>query len=712
MEAEPRRKPTLRFTFASVLFAGVLITAITIIALSYFSSKANTLTVADGMMQQVAHLAHERITRYLEPVAQTVEMTHDHFEAGILDVDDLADNEEYFFSVLEAFPTVSMMNFGNEADEFIMVRRAEDGSLLTKLVTVNGSMRTDERFHREPGAGCRDVARVEYMADDGYRATQRPWYTGAAESGQLFWSDAYVFWSDQRPGITASIPITASEQTMGVLAFDVDIIEFSHFLASLDLGEGGRIMILDADGRIVASPNVDDLVAQREGPDGVEYVLQHASDTSLPEVVALTETQQFRDVARVEPEETATEDRTSMLRVEVDGQVFLGVARSVHLAPNRDWTILVSVPEDTLLAAVKANNNRNILTSIGLLLVALVVTLLVSRSLSRSLYQLEAESKLISSFDFNARPAIDTRFREVHQVYDAFEGLRTALRGLVKYLPLKLVQVLLSERIEPELGSKKQSVTILFSDVANFTTISEEMDPTEMSKRLGEYFAALTACVEGEQGTVIQYVGDTIMAVWGAPHPVRDPAKRACAAALKMQRSVESLWKNDDFPAFSTRIGIHTAEVAVGHFGSPDRLYYGAVGDGVNQAARLEGANKTYGTEICVSEAVRADLGNDFSVRRLDVVALKGKQKPSTLFEVMGRNNDVEPTRAELAVRYEAALDFYLDRRFDEAVRTLYELLAQDADDEAARLLLIRSEEYRKSPPGDDWDGVYAMTTK
>ena len=708
MAAEAKRKPTLRFTFASVLFIAVLVTAVTIIGLSYFSSKSNTLTVSEDMMRQVAHLAHERITRYLEPVAQTVEMTHDHFVAGILDVDDLADNEEYFYSVLEAFPTVSMMNFGNEAEEFIMVRREQDESLTTKLVTIEGATRTDQRFHRQPGASRGDVSRVELVPDDGYRPTQRPWYVGAAESGALFWSDAYVFWSDQRPGITASIPVATSGRTRGVLAFDVDIIDFSHFLASLDLGEGGRIMILDAEGRIVASPNVDDLVGQREGPDGIAYVLRNVSDTSLPEIVAFTETDEFREAAQSgEGEQVAT-----MLRVDVGGEIYLGVVRRVHLAPNRDWNILVSVPEDTLLAAVKSNNRRTIAISVALLLLALGLTIVVSRSLSRSLYQLEAESKLISSFDFTDRPPIDTRFREVHQVYDAFGGLRTALRGLVKYLPLKLVQVLLSKRIEPELGSEKRAVTILFSDVADFTTISEQMDPMEMSQRLGRYLAALTDIIESYQGTVVQYVGDTIMAVWGAPDPVEDHAREACEAAIEMQKAVSSLWEDDEFPTFHTRIGIHTGQVAVGHFGSPDRLYYGAVGDGVNHAARLEGVNKTYGTSICVSDATREQIGEGLSLRRLDVVVLKGKKKPSALFELLGDAEDVDPERLQRAQQYESAFDAYLERRFDEAVAKLGKLLAEDAGDVATQLLMKRCGAYLSSPPGDDWDGVFIMRTK
>ena len=711
MTPETKRKPTLRFTFASVLFVAVLVTAITIIGLSYISSKSNTLTVSEDMMRQVAHLAHERITRYLEPVGQTVEMTHDHFAAGILDGDDLAANEEYFFSVLEAFPTVSMMNFGNEQEEFIMVRRLPDESLMTKLVTVEGASRTDQRFHRQPGASCGDVSSVELVPDDGYRPTQRPWYVGAAESGELFWSDAYVFWSDQRPGITASIPVTASGRTIGVIAFDVDIIDFSHFLASLDLGEGGRIMILDAEGRIVASPNVDDLVAQREGPDGVEYVLRNVSETSLPEILAFTETDEFREAARADAD-PENDQVTSMLRVDVDGEAFLGVVRRVHLASGRDWNILVSIPEDTLLAAVKANNQRTILISVALLLLALGITVVISRSLSRSLHQLESESKLISSFDFSDRPTINTRFREVHQVYDAFGGLRTALRGLVKYLPLKLVQVLLSKRIEPQLGSEKQAITILFSDVADFTTISEKMDPTEMSQRLGHYLATLTDIIESHQGTVVQYVGDTIMAVWGAPLPVDKHARKACEAALKMQKAILSLWEDDDFPTFHTRIGIHTARVAVGHFGSPDRLYYGAVGDGVNHAARLEGVNKTYGTKICVSDATRDQAGDGLSLRRLDIVVLKGKQKPSTLFELLGEADSVDQARLRRAQQYESAFEAYLERRFDEAVSTLGKLLAEDADDVAARLLLKRCGAFLNSPPADDWDGVYTMTTK
>ena len=233
-----------------------------------------------------------------------------------------------------------------------------------------------------------------------------------------------------------------------------------------------------------------------------------------------------------------------------------------------------------------------------------------------------------------------------------------------------------------------------------------------MADRLGAYLAAVSACIQQRDGTVLQYVGDEVMAFWGAPIEVSDHAQRACDAALAVQERLENLWTFDEHnPPMPTRIGLHCARVVVGHFGSEDRMYYGAIGDGVVLASRLEGLNKVYGTRIILSEPTAVRVLERFELRRLDRVTVKGREQPVIIYELLGRKSQVGDEQVAFARRYEAAVDLYLAGHWDEAVEALQLLLGERPDDGATCALLERCQAFSAQPP-EDWDGYFRMLVK
>ena len=198
--------------------------------------------------------------------------------------------------------------------------------------------------------------------------------------------------------------------------------------------------------------------------------------------------------------------------------------------------------------------------------------------------------------------------------------------------------------------------------------------------------------------------------MWGAPLPVPGHADRACETALTVQDRIPKLWEIDEtHPLLLTRIGLHTATVVVGHFGARDRMYYGAIGDGVNLASRLESANKQYGTNILVSDATHSLVTPDvFVFRLIDRIIAKGKKEPTTIYELLGRRGQVGADILAKVTHYEAAFDHYQERRFEAALAVLDDL----PDDPPAAVLRQRCAHYQAHPPPEDWDGVYTMTTK
>jgi adenylate cyclase len=231
-----------------------------------------------------------------------------------------------------------------------------------------------------------------------------------------------------------------------------------------------------------------------------------------------------------------------------------------------------------------------------------------------------------------------------------------------------------------------------------------------LARRLGRYFAAMTAAIHSTGGTIDKYIGDAVMAMWNAPRPRPDHPVLACRAALACVARTRALFASgawEGLPPLVTRFGLHRGQVMVGHFGAPDRFSFTAIGDDVNLAARLEGLNKLYDTTILVSEAIERDARDQFAFRRVDRVAVKGKSIGVQVYELLGER-DVDPARVAAARTYERALDAYFARDFDGARA----LLGALGDDGPARVLAERCQALRAAPPPPDWDGTFAAPEK
>ncbi|HEX4622172.1 MAG TPA: adenylate/guanylate cyclase domain-containing protein, partial [Myxococcaceae bacterium] len=287
------------------------------------------------------------------------------------------------------------------------------------------------------------------------------------------------------------------------------------------------------------------------------------------------------------------------------------------------------------------------------------------------------------------------------------EQAKTALRVLGKYAPMELVRELYASNREPSLGGRLQDVCVMFTDIQDFTQLSERLPAERLAQLLGRYLEGMTGAIHAHEGTVDKYIGDAVMALWNAVRPCEDAAVKACRAALACDEAARVLCASPNWnaPALTTRFGIHFAEVMVGHFGAPDRMSFTAVGDGVNLASRLEGLNKQYGTHILVSASVRERCGAAFVFRRLDRVAVKGKQEGVEIYELLGGVQSVRPPAVDA---YEAALDAYWRRDFPGAL----ERLGRVSDDPPSRVLEARCRALLASPPPAEWDGTHFAMEK
>lgn len=285
------------------------------------------------------------------------------------------------------------------------------------------------------------------------------------------------------------------------------------------------------------------------------------------------------------------------------------------------------------------------------------------------------------------------------------------------YLNPEVINQLMSDPDKLKLGGDKQDLTVFFSDVRGFTSMSEILDPVILTKLLNEYFTPMTQIVLESRGLLDKYIGDAMMAVWGAPIYIPDHADRALDSALKMLEKLDELreyWKKNKLPPLDIGCGINTGPMVVGNMGSTLRFDYTVLGDSVNLGARLEGITKEYGVRIICSQFTKDSLKkpDNFLLRELDQIKVKGKNEPVRIFEVMQLQSHASTKQRSIKELFEAGLAYYRNKDFTRSMEAMLKVLQLSPQDGPAGVFLERCEHFVNNPPAQEWDGVWTMRTK
>jgi len=286
------------------------------------------------------------------------------------------------------------------------------------------------------------------------------------------------------------------------------------------------------------------------------------------------------------------------------------------------------------------------------------------------------------------------------------ESMRKAQirRAFSLYMSPQVVDYLMADPNRLKLGGERREVTMLFTDLAGFTTFTEELGADKVTRILNVHFSRAEAIIKRHDGILNRFIGDAIMAMWGAPLDDPDQALHACRAAVEMQEDLEVLrgeFRAEGLPEIRMRVGIHSCTAVIGNLGSSDRFDYTAVGDGVNLAARLEGVNKLYGTGILVSGETRSRVGEAVPMRLVDRVIVKGKSEPVDIYTPCADRAMVEHS--------ERAIAAYRERRWDESERAWRQVLERHPLDTIAQLYVERIQRCRLVAPAEEWDGAVEL---
>jgi adenylate cyclase len=283
-----------------------------------------------------------------------------------------------------------------------------------------------------------------------------------------------------------------------------------------------------------------------------------------------------------------------------------------------------------------------------------------------------------------------------------------------QYIPPELVDEMSLDPGHFTVEGKRKNMTVLFSDIRNFTSISEKLDPTELSDMLNEYLTPMTRIIHHSHGTIDKYMGDAVMAFWGAPLPDSNHAEHALEAAIEMQAAAANLreeFAKKGWPEIHIGIGLNTGQMNVGNMGSEFRMAYTILGDAVNLGARLEGLTKQYGVQTILGENTRHAI-ESYGYRELDFVRVKGKKEPVAIFEPIGKSTQINDTTKKQLENYAEALKFYREQNWDAAESGFKQLQSIDPECILYRLYTRRIDEFRLNPPGENWDGIFSHLSK
>lgn len=283
------------------------------------------------------------------------------------------------------------------------------------------------------------------------------------------------------------------------------------------------------------------------------------------------------------------------------------------------------------------------------------------------------------------------------------------------YMSDLLIQDLLKHPEKLRLGGERRVLTVFFSDLAGFTSLSEKLSPEEVVTLLNRYLTAMTDIILASGGLIDKYEGDAIMAFWGAPLVQEDHAVRGCLAALDNQARLVELreeFTRMNLPPVFARIGLNTGEMIIGNMGSSQRFDFTVIGDSVNLASRLEGAGKEYGVAILISEDTYRRAQDRVEVRELDLLQVKGKELPVRIYELLARKGELSPKQIQACEQFAEGLALYRKQAWPEAMAHFQRILEMDASDGPAKTFTKRCQAFQANPPGAGWDGVFRLTTK
>jgi adenylate cyclase len=650
-QASARGRPVrlgFKTSIIALFVAIVLLIGLTLVYFSFERITDVTNSAASKFIDKVAELSADRIGFQLKLVRDDLAVLK-----GLPSIRnaDIADNPR-FIALLAAM-------LRNNDQLFSLYVGYDDGSFL-ELDAIEGAGRdTRARLEAPERAAYRlvvisraDPASIKsrrlFLSDKlevvrelpgplDYDPRERPWYKDAVRRDGTLLTGPYVFYATAKQGYTVRLPLDQGKA--GVIAGDLLLDVTQELLKREQLTPSTVAFLFDDDDRILAHPRMSEMLGRE-----VSGTIPHLRETDMAGVLKAIRAWRASGISEQFFHDPA-------------GRLYAAAFRPIPQSGPANLRVAVVAPVDEFFASILSERRRLFVAALAFVGAMIPIVYLIGSLLSRSLRALAQETDRIQRFEPQVAPPVRSVIREIDDLGRSVSTMRHVAETFSRFVPRSLVEKLIATGTPLQLGGARRQVTLLFSDVVNFTEITEKADPAKVMRYTSRYFAAMSHEIMTNSGTVDKFIGDAIMAIWNAPADDPDHAVNACTAALAFQRANDRLnieFAREGWPLYRTRIGLHSGEAVVGNIGSEDRMNYTALGATVNLAARLEGLNKNYGTLVLVSAALRQRAGSRFVFRSVDRISPKGFAEAFEIYELRCERGEGDAADCELCREWEA----------------------------------------------------------
>ncbi|TFV36238.1 adenylate/guanylate cyclase domain-containing protein [Bradyrhizobium frederickii] len=681
---------SIRLVVSALVLTAILLTAALSSLLWWRTAEATSRQLASTINEQIVAAVRKEVSAIVDEARAAHTAIRTLFLQNVLDTREADKREFVFLSQLQSQATISWVAFGWPDGSFFAAHKLGDRRLEMMEISLTdhpGQRRVDE-YDVVPGDIEFANRRFEPTS---FRVADQAWFRAGLDADEPQWFRVTDHATGERPSIAFAGPIDVYQERQGVLSVIIEYTRLARFLSQLEVGRTGTAFIVDGSGELVAAPDkeADELHPVR------------GDTTLLP-------------LARAALDKAGEAGRKEAWRSRL---ISASAAYEVALTPLPfpGWSLATVIPEAEFLGPVETTLHRLILgLAIGAVLAALASAMLARSVIAAPLSRVAGELRHVEAFALEQVRRHPSRLKEIASLSSAIAEMAAGLSAFRKFIPADLVRGLLRQGVEARPGGNVQELSVMFIDIAGFTGLSERLGD-RVVPLLSRYLDVTSEIIVANGGTIDKFIGDAVMAFWGAPQPQGDHAARCCRAALACRKAVEESGLVDDLgQPLEIRIGINSGRMLVGNIGSELRLNYTVIGDAVNVASRLEGANKSYGTQILIGETTARLARGAVITREVDSIAVYGREEGLLVHELIGMVDEeaVDGGAIGWIADYERGLAAYRARRFTDALADFEAVLKRRRHDRPAELMRDRCRQLASAAPGAAWRAVATLATK
>ena len=680
--------------FLVVLTAMMVITVVSIGSNAYRRVAEISYSLSTDVISEMSDKIVNQTVDIFETAQLFLETNATLFYAGRDHIQNRDALFRLFWRQLQLQPELLSIYAASPVGNLVQVRMQPQR--VTRYIKHSGEKAVEQLIYRD-----RDYNPIASIDGSGlYDPLKASWYLGAIDAeNEVHWSNIYRLSETGQAGVSAAKAVFDKDDALdAVLGIDITLDSLSDFLAKQRDTRGAIAMIIDSDDNLVAAPYQLTMKdeAQNESTTTVQGI-DKLADTWLVE--AYRSLKQKAQQTGSKPQTDFTGAPTSdgpYAVVSHDDARYLTHIHSFPKEWTEDWKLFVVVPEASLLSAASRLMTESIVISLIILTGAVILASILALRLFEPMRRLVHNTELIKQFRLEEVQPVASVFKEIESMDHAIISMRTGLQTLAKFLPATVARDIIESGETPEPGGEVVDLTILFSAMAEFSTLMKWLPPERVTSLLSLIIDEFTRTIHRSQGTIDNYLGESLMAFWGAPVHLPDGPQRACHSALQCVSIERELRRKDpeSFPPETRNLfSIHRGSAIVGNIGSANHMAYTAIGDNVEFAWKLKQLNHRYGTRIIVSEPVQTIIADQFWLRRLDSIHMYDSDETIVpIYELLGSRSEALPAETQAFVQsYEEGLAALEASDWKTAQAIFEELVESHPDDLSVRFMRTRS---------------------